>query len=170
MSLVGFKARNHPQQLALFGPDRSVDDRALPPEAFAKLNERFDFTVDAAASAHNAKLPRYYTIENSGLLASWAGERVYCNPPYSDLRPWVEKAWSEGGGSSGCSAAPGEPDRTKLVARPDRTEARSRGLAVDSRVPPRPAAISKTRAVFRWPERTPSFRRVPLHLELRLIS
>ena len=23
------------------------------------------------------------------------GERVFCNPPYSDIRPWVEKAWIE---------------------------------------------------------------------------
>lgn len=33
--------------------------------------------------------------ENCGLSASWRGERVYCNPPYSDIRPWIEKAWGE---------------------------------------------------------------------------
>lgn len=30
-----------------------------------------------------------------GLTQSWAGERVWCNPPYSNIAPWVEKAWSE---------------------------------------------------------------------------
>lgn len=91
MSLVGFKAQNHPQQIAR----DHVDDRSLPADAFAILDREFNFTIDAAAAAHNAKKPRYYTRENSGLLASWAGERVYCNPPYSNIRPWVEKAWYE---------------------------------------------------------------------------
>src|SRR5690606_16742479 len=26
---------------------------------------------------------------------SWRGERVWCNPPFSDLRVWVERAWDE---------------------------------------------------------------------------
>lgn len=88
MSLVGFKAQNHPQQSA----KPEVDDRALPPAEFWVLNKRFDFTLDAAASAHNAKLPRFVTKEQDGLAYPWSGERVYCNPPYSDIRPWVEKA------------------------------------------------------------------------------
>ena len=95
MSLVGFKAQNHPQQTFYLGPVPHVDDRALPPEDFAKLNERFKFTLDAAAAPHNAKLPNYYSEQNCGLSNSWRGERVYCNPPFSDIRPWIEKAWSE---------------------------------------------------------------------------
>jgi phage N-6-adenine-methyltransferase len=91
MSLVGFKARNHPQQAA----KPHVDDRALTAEDFAPLHARFGFTLDAAASPENAKLPRFFTAEQDGLRWSWAGERVYCNPPYSDIRPWVEKAWRE---------------------------------------------------------------------------
>lgn len=91
MSLVGFKAQNHPQQKA----KPHVDDRALTPEEFAKLHARFNFTIDVAASEKNAKLPRFYTVETDGLKASWAGERVYCNPPYSNIRPWLEKAWAE---------------------------------------------------------------------------
>lgn len=93
MSLVGFKARNHPQQVA----DPNVDDRAITPEDFAVLDARFRFSIDVAAAEHNARLPRYFSIENCGLSASWAGERVWCNPPYSfpNLERWVLKAWSE---------------------------------------------------------------------------
>lgn len=93
--LVGFKAQNHPQQTKYAGSRRHVDDRALPAEDFAPLHSRFKFTIDVAAASHNAKLPRFYSIENCGLKASWVGERVYCNPPYSNVRPWVEKAWRE---------------------------------------------------------------------------
>lgn len=95
MSLVNCKARNHPQQTRCRGSRRNVDDRALPWEVFKPLDERFHFTADVAASADNAKCDRFYTIGNSGLDASWSFERVYCNPPYSDIKPWVEKAWRE---------------------------------------------------------------------------
>lgn len=93
--LVGFRARNHPQQTRHSGSNPDVDDRALPPEDFAALHSRFRFTVDAAASDENRKCDRYYTVREDGLSQSWAGERVYCNPPYSDILPWVLKAWSE---------------------------------------------------------------------------
>lgn len=91
MSLVGFQARNHPQQVAKGGAKLHVDDMATPPEVFDPLNERFDFTLDAAASAHNAKCERYHTIEDDGLTCEWRG-RVWCNPPYSDLLSWTRKA------------------------------------------------------------------------------
>lgn len=95
MSLVGFKAKNHPQQTRHNGARSHVDDRALTSEDFEKLNARFSFTVDAAASESNTKLPKFFSRENCGLAASWKGERVYCNPPYSDIAPWCEKAWRE---------------------------------------------------------------------------
>lgn len=30
-----------------------------------------------------------------GLNMPWDGPRVWCNPPYSDIEPWVRKAWNE---------------------------------------------------------------------------
>jgi phage N-6-adenine-methyltransferase len=93
--LVGFKANNHPQQ----NPKDGVDDRALPDGEFHVLNQRFRFTVDAAASPRNARLPRFWTKETDGLAQPWVGERIWCNPPYSQIRPWVEKAWAETGAS-----------------------------------------------------------------------
>jgi phage N-6-adenine-methyltransferase len=93
--LAGFRSSNHPQQVARRGPLADVDDRATHPSLFDPLNERFGFTVDVAAAAHNAKCERYYTREQDGLAQPWAGEVAWCNPPYSSIAPWVDKAWHE---------------------------------------------------------------------------
>lgn len=96
MSLTGFKSRNHPQQVGERGPDPIVDDRETVDEVWQPLHDRFGFSIDVAAAAHNAKLPRFYDWHADGLTQPWIGERVWCNPPYSDIRPWVEKAWTGG--------------------------------------------------------------------------
>lgn len=89
MSLVAFKAQNHPQQVV----KDDVDDRWTPAELFDPLHEQHRFTLDAAASPENAKCAEFYTIERSGLGGMWAYHRVWCNPPYSSIGPWVAKAW-----------------------------------------------------------------------------
>lgn len=53
------------------------DDWETPQDLFDKLDEHFHFTLDAAASDSNHKLPRYYTRETDGLLQDWGGEREY---------------------------------------------------------------------------------------------
>jgi phage N-6-adenine-methyltransferase len=95
VTLVGFKAQNHPQQVDKVGAKAQVDDRGTDPETFARWDTRFHFTLDVAAAPHNTKCDRFYTVDDDGLAQSWAGERVWCNPPYSDIRPWVDKAWHE---------------------------------------------------------------------------
>lgn len=103
MTLVGFKGKNHPQQIEVNGIRDDVDDRGTPPELFDPIAERFGgFTIDVAAAPHNAKCERYYTREQDGCAQSWVGERVWCNPPYNatDLARFVEKAWDE------CPSAP----------------------------------------------------------------
>ncbi len=97
MSVVGYKARNHPQQVASHGARPDIDDRATPPEVFGPLQDRFGFTVDAAASAANAKCERFWTVDDDGLAQPWIGERVFCNPPYSfpNIPAFVAKAWQE---------------------------------------------------------------------------
>jgi phage N-6-adenine-methyltransferase len=96
MSLVGFAARNHRQQVGKRGALDKVDDRRTPRELFDPLNEEFGFTLDVAASYENALTNAYYNLEDDALTQPWAGV-VWCNPPYSDLRPWVLKAWLEWG-------------------------------------------------------------------------
>lgn len=97
MSLLGMRARNHPQQLLPVGDAHDgVDDRATHPRHFESFVDRFgEFTIDVAAAAHNTKCERYYDRDTNGLRQSWAGELVWCNPPYSAIEPWVIKAWHE---------------------------------------------------------------------------
>jgi phage N-6-adenine-methyltransferase len=70
------------------------DERRTPRWLFDRLNEKFQFTVDAAASDENALVGNYWTKENDGLKQDWSGHTVWCNPPYSrgQLVKWVEKA------------------------------------------------------------------------------
>ncbi len=91
MSLVARPALNHPQMPV----NDEVDDRATTWDVFTPLNDRFHFTVDVAAAHHNAKVHRYYDLTTDGLSQSWARERVWCNPPYSNIAPWVAKANAE---------------------------------------------------------------------------
>lgn len=93
MSLVGYKSSNHPQQVAKRGATER-DNLGTDPALFAKLDERFGFTLDVAATPANAKCPAFYAPEHDGLSQPWMG-RVWCNPPYSQLNAWVEKAWHE---------------------------------------------------------------------------
>jgi phage N-6-adenine-methyltransferase len=95
MSLAGFKASNHPQQTNKRGAVDAVDDRGTDQAFFDSLSDRFGgFTLDVAASVHNAKCGQFFTIEDDGLKQTWDG-RVWCNPPYSDCGAWVRKAWVE---------------------------------------------------------------------------
>jgi len=71
------------------------DERLTPASLFGPLHAEHRFTVDVAASAANALCARYFTAARSGLDASWSGERVWCNPPWSQIPWWLEKAWRE---------------------------------------------------------------------------
>jgi hypothetical protein len=71
------------------------DTRATPQELFDDWDNDVNFTIDVAASATNTKCKRFYDEEQDGLLQSWGGERVWCNPPYSEIPKWVEKAHNE---------------------------------------------------------------------------
>jgi hypothetical protein len=52
------------------------------------------WTLDVAACRAAHLAARYFTKQASGLLRRWTG-RVWCNPPFSDIKPWVQKAWRE---------------------------------------------------------------------------
>lgn len=75
-----------------------------PEVEFEKWHSLFNFNVDAAASREDAKVRsdgvdgeafgRYYTEAEDGRKPEHyqPGDRVWCNPPYTYLLPWLKVA------------------------------------------------------------------------------
>lgn len=60
--------------------------------------DAFDLDVAACEEAHLAS--KFFTKADDGQRKNWSG-RVWCNPPFSDIGPWVEAAWREMGDDLG---------------------------------------------------------------------
>lgn len=77
-------------------PGRSKQDYRTPPEfllAVRRLLGIQAFAWDVAASPENAVAHWYYTQANSGLTNPWAADGWnWCNPPFGDIEPWVQRA------------------------------------------------------------------------------
>jgi hypothetical protein len=58
-----------------------------PDAIFDMLNAEYAFDLDGAADADNAKLPEF-----SEYRLTWVGRRVFCNPPWSSIPPFIELA------------------------------------------------------------------------------
>lgn len=73
-----------------------------PQAIYDALNKEFDFCADMAASEKNAKHRIFWAETDSpnSLEMDWAdqviaatgGTWAWCNPPYSSIGPWVDKA------------------------------------------------------------------------------
>lgn len=75
-----------------------------PKWLFNKLNDEFDFKLDVAASDQNHLCLNYVTQQDDALTIQWsdrvsAGEAIWCNPPYSNTKEWVDKAIKESKGN-----------------------------------------------------------------------
>lgn len=84
-------------------PHRSEQVVCTPPDFIKSVMNLLgdEFGIDLAASQENS-VSQYalYTEEDNALdpqngWISIYGGWAWCNPPYSDIKPWVEKAWSE---------------------------------------------------------------------------
>lgn len=73
----------------------SSDEWSTPQHIFDSLDAEFDFNLDPCATESNHKCETFYTAEIDGLKQKWGGYRVFCNPPYSNIAVWVEKAFRE---------------------------------------------------------------------------
>lgn len=74
---------------------RNSDEWATPQNFYDEINKEFNFNLDPCSTKENHKCEMYYTIEENGLEKNWGGYRVFCNPPYSQISKWVEKAFYE---------------------------------------------------------------------------
>ncbi len=105
---------------------------ALPPAESLEQDERYTnretmawcakaagvdgWDLDVAACEESHKAEAFFTVADNGLRRAWFG-RVWCNPPYSDIAPWVAKAWRE------MESAPG-PSVIAMLIPASRTEQR----------------------------------------------
>lgn len=90
-------ARKAPRPVAHGRGDHERDERYTPRGMIEALHADWRFTVDAAgcaAAPASQIIGRWWDRKADGLRQSWDGERVWCNPPFSSLRPWIEKAWA----------------------------------------------------------------------------
>jgi phage N-6-adenine-methyltransferase len=69
------------------------DEWETPQYVFDHYNSIYDFTLDACANKSNYKVGIYQTKEADEL--PWNNQIVWCNPPYSELKKWIEKAYYE---------------------------------------------------------------------------
>jgi len=115
--MLAMAPKNHPNQRRRRGALDDVDDRETPGDVYNPLNAEFGFTLDVCAARHNAKCRRYYSLAPGpahcprqlsfldsyvgdpdavgydGLVLPWERhEVIWCNPPFSDLEPWVMRA------------------------------------------------------------------------------
>jgi len=75
--------------------DAHRDYWRTPPSIFNPLNAIFNFELDLAASDSN-HLCEFYFSENDNALDKTlihviGTGAIWCNPPYSDIMPWVNK-------------------------------------------------------------------------------
>lgn len=60
-----------------------------PRGIFEELNAEYGFTLDGASEPGNGLLSLASTAENP---IGWGGHRVFCNPPWANIRPFLELA------------------------------------------------------------------------------
>jgi hypothetical protein len=74
------------------------DDHYTPAWVFERMGIEFDLDVCSPPGGIPwIPAKHYYTQTDDGLTAPWSG-RVWMNPPYSDVEPWVDRLIEHGDG------------------------------------------------------------------------
>jgi hypothetical protein len=67
------------------------DDHYTPKWVFDLLEVEFDIDVASPpGGVAYIKAKKYYTQAEDGLIQPWSG-LVWCNPPYSNIAPWIDR-------------------------------------------------------------------------------
>lgn len=72
------------------------DEAGTPLWLYEGLNSIFNFKLDVCASDKNHKHKNYFTKKEDALKKPWTSSN-FMNPPYSNMKPWIEKAHAEKG-------------------------------------------------------------------------
>jgi len=74
-----------------------------PKWIFEKLGIEFDMDVCSPPNGEGTHVPakQYLSIDDDGLKTPWVG-MVWCNPPFSTCKPWIEKFINHGQGVALC--------------------------------------------------------------------
>ena len=71
-------------------------DHSTPADFFKQLDLEFHFTLDVCANPSNAKVGKYFGVQDDGIRKAWTNETCWMNPPYGrELAKWIRKAWHE---------------------------------------------------------------------------
>jgi site-specific DNA-methyltransferase (adenine-specific) len=73
--------------MSAYMPKSKSDKWATPTELYNQLNERFNFNFDPCPIDWKEGDP-------DGLMIEW-GTSTFCNPPYSNVAKWIQKAAEE---------------------------------------------------------------------------
>jgi len=83
------------------------DEQRTPPSLYKKLDARFHFDLDVAATQDNALAPGYFTKDDNAIQPDldWYSDcgcdgivkNIFCNPPYSrgQVEAFLEKGYYE---------------------------------------------------------------------------
>jgi site-specific DNA-methyltransferase (adenine-specific) len=64
-----------------------------PRDFFKYLDEQYHFTLDPCCNEQNATCQTFFTEDDDGLSKEWGTHVVFMNPPYSDCKSWMKKAY-----------------------------------------------------------------------------
>lgn len=91
-ALAGAAGSEAGRELPHFAAPRTAKstDEWYTPDTLVRALGHFD--LDPATSRQRGRqlAPKYYTVDDDGLQREWFG-RVWLNPPFSRIHPWVER-------------------------------------------------------------------------------
>jgi phage N-6-adenine-methyltransferase len=91
--MIAAGAATHSQGWRVSTSISARENWGTPPAIYLPLDREFQFTLDVAADGNNAQHIRFLTKDTDALTVSWAGECVFCNPPYGrQITRWLRKA------------------------------------------------------------------------------
>jgi len=72
------------------------DDWETPKKIFEYVCTKYNIhpIIDVCATIQNAKLEKYFTIQDNALDKEW-DEDFFMNPPYSEINQWMQKAYEQ---------------------------------------------------------------------------